>query len=352
MNKTKFLICSFLGLLLLSGCSVQFKTKDTSGVDGGLFVSVNKGQTWGQALAVPTVKGVESLASLDVASIALDPSDANAVYFGSVGKGLYYAYNLGLGWQKAQSLPEGTVNAVAVVPDNKCGVYAAVGNKLFLSEDCNRTYNQVYYDNDPQTEISAVAIDHYDTKRIYIGTSKGDVLRSSDKGVTWQTVLRAGFRILKITLSPQDSRLVFISTNGDGMQRSSDAGENWIKLRDNMKEFPNSHKVMDFVISPTDSGLIMAVTANGMLKTVDNGDTWSKIELITSEKDATINTLTINPKDSKEIYYATKTTFYSSFDGGVSWSAKKLPSSRGGWKMVVKPDQPNIIFMGMKKFKQ
>lgn len=352
MRATKLIIFSVLISLVVSGCSISVKTKDNSGVDGGLFISNNKGQAWGQMVAVPTPKGVESISGLDVSSLAFDPSDANAIYFGSTGKGLYYSYNLSYGWQKAHALPEGSVSAIAVSPENKCQIYAAVGNKLFMSNDCNRTYSQIYYDNDLTTEIGALVIDHYDAKKIYIGTSKGDILKSSDQGSTWQTIQRSGYRVNKIVLSPQDSRLIFASTNGNGIYRSADGGENWDLLKDKMKELKNSNKIVDFFLSPSSDGLIMAVAQTGMFKSVDNGDTWTKIELITSEKDAVISAMALNPKDSKEVYYATKTTFYSSFDGGVSWSAKKLPSSRSGAKIMVKPDQPNVVLMGMKKFKQ
>jgi photosystem II stability/assembly factor-like uncharacterized protein len=350
--KNKVLIVSALLGLVLSGCSVSVKTKDTSGVDGGLFISANKGLTWGQALAVPTVKGVDSIKGLDVATISLDPSDVNAIYFGSVGNGLYYSYDLNNGWQKASALPQGTVNSVAVVPEDKCSVYAAVGNKLFLSKDCNRSYEQVYYDNDPSTEVMVVVVDHYDSNKVFIGTSKGDVFKSSDSGVTWRPVLRSGYRITQIEAAPQDSRMMFLSTNGNGLYRSSDNGENWDPLKDKMKEHKNSNKVVDFSLSPADDGLIVAVTATGMIRSEDNGETWNKIELITSEKDAVINAMAMNPKDPKEVYYATRTAFYSSFDSGVSWSAKKLPSSRAGWEIVVRPDQPNMIYMGMKTFKK
>jgi photosystem II stability/assembly factor-like uncharacterized protein len=88
------------------------------------------------------------------------------------------------------------------------------------------------------------------------------------------------------------------------------------------------------------------------MKSTDYGDSWSKIELITKDgqKDSSVEALAVNPKNSKEIYYATKTTFYSSIDGGVSWKTKKLPSTRAGSVLMVKPDQPNVLFLGLKKY--
>ncbi len=349
-KKGALILFVFLGLVL-SGCGVTVKTKDTSGIDGGLFVSQDKGVMWGQSVIYPTVKGVESIKGLDNSVLELDPSDENAVYFGSA-QGLYYSYNLANGWQKSTALPGGYISSVAIASGDKCTVYVTIGNKLFVTKDCHRSYEQLYYDNDPQTELTTVSIDHHDNQKVFIGTSKGDVLKSTDSGKTWRTVLRSGYRVMEFQFDPKDSRVAFLSTNGNGMYRTSDNGETWDLLKDKMKDIKNSNKVIDFNISPVENGLIFAATAMGISKSSDNGETWTKIELITSEKDAVVSALGVNPKNPKEIYYATRTTFYSSFDGGVSWSAKKMPSTRAGHKIVVRPDQPNIVYMTVRSYKK
>ena len=103
-------------------------------------------------------------------------------------------------------------------------------------------------------------------------------------------------------------------------------------------------------MSPSSDGLMFAATAYGLLKSPDSGDTWTRINLITPSQQSSINSLAVNPKDPKEIYYVTNTTFYSSSDGGASWRTKKLPSTRAGWQLLVKPDEPSVLFMGMKKY--
>ena len=354
MRKTKLFFILFLVSIALSGCSVSVNSgKDTSNIDGGIFVSSNKGETWGQTANVPTIKGVESIKSFDSASLAFDPSDSKAVYLGTVGHGLYYSYDLSRGWQKAYALPEqATILAVAVSPDDKCRVYAAAGNKLYVTKDCNRTYEQSYFDNDPSALVSALLIDSYDSNKIYIGTSKGDILKSLDRGESWQTVYRAGFRVLKIVSDSADSRILFAATNGAGIFRSLDGGVNWVSLKENLKDFKGSNKIVDISFAPSAPGMILAATASGIMRSADNGDTWTGLELITKEnqKDSSVQVIAVNPQDDKEIYYATKTTFYSSADGGVSWKTKKLPSTRAGSVLVVKPDQPNVLFMGMLKY--
>lgn len=352
MQKIKIFFLLVAVALIASGCSISFKSNDTSAVDGGFWVSLDKGVSWRQVSSIPTVKGVDSLAALNNSTLALDPSDSNAIYFGSTAKGLFYTYNVAQGWSQALSLNEAKINAIAVSKDNKCLIYATAGNKAYRSADCSRSWTQIYFDNDVNTQINSVAVDYYDATRVYLGNSRGEIIKSSDRGDHWAVVLRAGSNINKIILSPQDSRRIFVTTIGDGIFRTVDSGESWVSLKEKMTEFKNSINVVELVASPASEGLLFAATAYGLLRSPDNGDTWARIELITPEKDASINSLAVNPKDPKEIYYVTNTTFYSSADGGVSWRTKKLPSTRAGWRLLIKPDEVNVIFMGVRKYQQ
>ncbi len=347
-----FSLCLAAVLLMGAGCSISFKGGDTSAVDGGFWVSLDQGVSWRQVNAVPTAGGVSNINALDDSSLALDPEDTNAIYFGSATDGLYYTYGLSNGWTKATGLNEKKINAVAVSPDDKCIIYAAAGNKVYRSSDCSRTWTQIYFDNDPTTQINALAVDFYNAQRLYFGNSRGDVGRSVDRGDHWVTVLRSGSGINQIVLSPADSRKVFVTTVGEGIYRTADAGDNWVSLKGEMAEFKNSFNIVSLVVTPGNDGLIFAATAYGLLKSADSGDTWTRINLITSEQNASINSLAVNPQNSKEIYYVTNTTFYSSGDGGASWRTKKLPSTRAGWQLLVKPDEPKVIFMGVKKTQQ
>jgi photosystem II stability/assembly factor-like uncharacterized protein len=347
-----FSLCLLAVLTMGAGCSVSFKgaATDTSKSDGGLWVSIDQGITWQQSSAVPSISGVGSINSLDVNCMSFDPGDVNAIYFGSIGNGLFYTYGLPSGWTKAATLKEGRINGVAVSPDNKCIIYVVTGNKVYRSNDCNRTWTQIYFDNDLNTQIKAVAVDYYDAHRVYFGNSRGEILESIDRGDHWLTVLRSGSSISQILLSPFDSRKVFVTTIGDGLYRSADAGDTWTPMKDKMTEFKNSFNIVTLIASPESDGLLFAATAYGLLKSTDSGDTWTRIKLVTPEQQASINSLAVDPKDQKNIYYVTNTTFYSSADGGVTWRTKKIPSTRAGWRLLIKPDETKVIFMGMKTY--
>jgi hypothetical protein len=68
--------------------------------------------------------------------------------------------------------------------------------------------------------------------------------------------------------------------------------------------------------------------------------------LIQPEKEAVINSMAVNPKDSSNIFYVTNTTFFRSTDGGVTWTMKKLPTHRSGQELIVDFDYPNNLYLG------
>jgi len=58
--------------------------------------------------------------------------------------------------------------------------------------------------------------------------------------------------------------------------------------------------------------------------------------------------MAVNPQNTQEIYYVTNTTFYRSLDGGENWKTIKMPTSAIGWKLLIDPKEPNIIYLGIK----
>lgn len=342
------LILIFSLALLVSGCSISFQGDEKKSEKGGVFVSGNKGKTWKQMAAVPSTDGKPgSIGNIAVDRLVQDPSDSDAIYMASQGAGLYYTYNISEGWQKAKEMPNTAIDAVAVNPQSKCIIYASAQNKLFKSTDCNRTWEEVYYDNDKKARVTAIAIDHYDPSRIFIGTSRGLLLRSKDGGDTWSRIENTKNKITGLYVSPHDSRVMLATTGNKGAYRTEDGGEEWTSLKDNMKEFNNSSKIRDLTMPESEEGLVFAATNYGLLKSEDLGDNWSQIELITPEKKATINSIAVNSEDPEEMYYVTENTFYRSLDGGESWSTKALPTIRPGQSLLINPEEPNIIYLGV-----
>ena len=346
-----FIILLFLFVFITSGCSISFNTGSSSGVnDGGVYVTKNKGETWQQKVLIPTNSGrAKTIATLNTNALVMDPGDNKALYFGSIDNGLFYTYDSGDNWVVALGLNQSTIASLAVDPDSRCIIYAAIDNKVYKSTDCNRSWAQIYFDNSAETKINSIAIDHFKSTNVYIGTSRGEIIKSLDRGVSWQTIKRFENSVAKIVISPSDSRMLFAATAKEGLFISKDAGAGWQSLSEQLKDFKDILKFRDFVCAVDKPGQIFLATDYGLLASKDYGENWSKIELITPENKATINAIAVSPKDSKEIYYVTNTTFYRSLDGGENWTTKKLPTSRSGWKLLIDPKDTGVIYLGARK---
>ncbi|PKM91819.1 hypothetical protein CVU82_01270 [Candidatus Falkowbacteria bacterium HGW-Falkowbacteria-1] len=368
MKKFKLLPVLFL-TFFLGACSLNFKTSGVGVMDGGVFVTGNKGESWKQMSSIPSISGAPgSIANSDVNSFTIDPSDSAAIYLSSIGDGLYYTYNVGRGWNKALSLPGNiTVNDVAVDNKDKCVIFVAMENKLYRSDDCSRNFSQVYYDNNQGVGVMAVALDHYNPKIVYMGTSRGDILRSFDGGDTWRAIQRLNDSVKKILINPKDSRSVFVATTKNGIYRFNSAGgasleqleeyknqfdnTNWTDYNKELKEFALGVNFKDLVYSYSDNSLFLA-TDKVIVRSFDEGQSWIKISLLTPESDSSINAIAINPQNADEIFYVTDTSFYRSYDGGNTWSVKKLPSTRAGSSLLIDFNNPSIIYLGIKKIKK
>lgn len=356
-NNFNFSILFLLiGLLFVNtGCVTTTSKKDTSAIDGGIYKTVNKGDIWQQKVLIPSISGApKSFSAVSVASMALDPSDEKAIYFGSEGNGMFYSYNGGNEWMVADKLIRATIRSIAVDNNFKCTIYAAAGNRLYKSTDCNRSWKEVYYDNDVAARVSYVAIDHYNSSNIYIGISRGDVIKSENGGQDWYTITRLDSEIKKIVIDPNDSRKMYALT-GSKVHITTDGGVSWVEfesLNKAIKEYKLSDKIKDLVVTKSEERKIFVATYYGLIRSDNGGETWEKISLIPPEKKATINAIAVNDNNTKEIYYVTNTTFYRSSDGGESWATKKLPTTKAGWNLIIDPTDPNIIYMGVKGLQQ
>jgi photosystem II stability/assembly factor-like uncharacterized protein len=370
MNHKKIILGVSLALLglSLSACSISTNSSNNSGSeDSSVFLSTDGGSTWRTAASLATTGQAQDIKSLNVNTMTMDPEDNLAVYLATVEHGLYYTYNvLTTGWIKAKNLPEATINDVKVDPKSKCVIYAAVANRLYRSSDCARNWDQVYFDTDPAVSVNAIVVDFYNTQNIYIGTSRGEIIKSIDAGASWRTIRRLDEGVSRLIISPLDSRLIFVASaknkiysfTSNSATNAADSGNidqnfmvvNWNDLNTVLKDYNLGSSFKDFVVCAADGKMFIA-TNQTILRSPDNGITWEQIKLIQPDKAATVNALAVNPKNSNELYYVTNTTFFSSADGGVTWTTKKLPTTRAGRNLLIDFNNPKNIYLGTVKLK-
>lgn len=315
---------------------------------GGVWQSTDAGKTWQQTAAVPTATGVSSLSAVDVTTFAVDPQDSSAVYAGTLENGIFYSLDSGVSWQRPEETlaRSGGVVGIGVSSKDVCTYFVAKTDRVMKTEDCGRNFNtESYVGSQSDVTISAMALDWYDPKILWIATTSGDVIRSVDGGNSWTTMTRLDDEATSITISNADSRIILVGTRTSGMSRTTDSGATWTNFEKTLKDFKSSDRVYGFAQNANGSLVIMN-TKYGLLSSVDSGATWSGISLIPGSGEVRIYGLAIAPEGSDTIYYATDSTLNRSTSGGTAWTTSGLPSTRAGFALMIDPEDSTHLYLG------
>lgn len=328
-----------------AGC-LGFGSK--SSPDGGVWKSTDAGLTFVQSTSLPTAKGVDSIASVNVLDFAFDPQDRYALYLGTRSNGMLFSYNGGQTWMqpREEELQSGSVLAVEVDPTDKCTLYAIKSTRFMKSEDCGRTWDtEMYVETRPEVYLTDIEVDFYDPQSIWMTSNDGDVWLSIDGGESWNRSVSIKGPATGVMIDNADSRIVYVSTERRGIWRTDDKGENWVDLQDNLEDRDGMDVIKDMAQDASGEVLMLA-TEYGLIRSTDNGDTWERLRLLTSAREVNIPVLAIDPYDPNVIYYATSATFYSSKDGGSSWQTREMPTGKTATFLAIDPENTNILYLG------
>jgi len=106
------------------------------------------------------------------------------------------------------------------------------------------------------------------------------------------------------------------------------------------------------ILDPTVSDGILYASQYGLLRSADGGNTFEEIPLLTPPSTTAIYSLAINPRNGQEMYYGIATALYRSIDGGQNWTTRALPSSRAARFLLIEPEEPARLYLGVKKIKK
>jgi photosystem II stability/assembly factor-like uncharacterized protein len=344
-----------LAVLLATGAGCVSLSGNKTGTSGqaGIYVSTDSGDSWTHLTALPEADGVKSIENVNVYRLFNDPQDPDAFYLGTRGQGMYFTYDSGKTWQKPMdpALQNGFIYSVAVHPKDSCNIYATNGTQVFKSIDCNRSWKEVYRETRSNITLKSLAFESFSPYRIYIGASNGDLLESLDTGKSWTVVHRFDDDLVSVNPDPFVQGRLYVATKASGIFRTVNLGQTWENLNKGMSQFSGSLDYKGFVFHPTKQNTIYWLSIYGILYTLDGGNIWDKIDLITPEGSVNIYTFGVNPENDKEMYYTatlkdlSRSTFYKSIDGGVNWTTKKLPTGQVPAKMRIHPEK-NYIYIG------
>jgi photosystem II stability/assembly factor-like uncharacterized protein len=267
-------------------------------VGDGIYKSTDAGKTW-------THLGLRD--GYQIPGLAVDPRDPNKVFAAVLGhpygpneeRGLYRSSDGGQTWQRVIYKNENTgASDVEIDPTNPDVIYASMwevregpwedgnefngtGGGLFKSTDGGNTWNQLTNGLPKDLSQIYVAIAASDSKRLYatVGTASGalGVYRSDDAGENWTKITddprpsgRIGGGDLSIPkVDPKNADIVYCASTVT--MRSTDGGKTWSSFRG----APGGDDYQNLWINPSNPDIILLVSDQGALVTVNGGQTWS-----------------------------------------------------------------------------
>jgi len=208
--------------------------------------------------------------------------------------------------------------------------------KLVLSLLLVLMFSPLLFARDPQVYFSIVF-----RKQIVVVGQDVQVfgLYSGDRdATTWQ---RCGWKnnsIFGIAVDPRsDGQNIFLAC-GNGVLRSLDGGQTWKVLTD-----WTITEVTKVYLDPTDSKTVYATSSFGLWKSTDYGETWKKIVNGLKPTSQTFcNALAVKPSDPRQLFLATADGVMKSDNGGDSWQQAGV-AGREVHDIAVAPYDENLL---------
>lgn len=267
-------------------------------VGDGVYKSTDAGKTWAH-LGLRNSQGIPAL--------AVDPRNPNRVFAAALGhpygaseeRGIYLSTDGGQNWQKVLSKDSNVGGSdVQIDPSNPEIVYASLwevrlgpwedgnqysgtGGGVFKSTDGGKTWRALS-NGMPKGIIQVdVAIAASQPSRLYASVATNEpsvgIYRSDDAGENWTRIttdprpaLRIGGGDLPVPrVDPKNPDVVYSASIVT--MRSTDGGKTWTSLRG----APGGDDYQNLWINPDFPNIILLVSDQGALVSVNSGQTWS-----------------------------------------------------------------------------
>lgn len=258
----------------------------------------------------------------------------------------------------------GRIADIAIHPNNENVWYVAVGSGgVWKTSNSGTTWKPIF-DNQSSFSIGAIAIDPSNPHTIWVGTGEnvggrhvsfGDgIYVSHDDGGSWKQMgLKNSEHLSKIIVHPQDSNTIWVASQGPlwssggerGVYKSVDGGKSWKQTLGDDKWVGAT----DLVLDPRNPDVIYAATwqrhrtvagymgggpGSGLHRSIDGGETWTKLSKGIPGSNLGKIGLAISPFNPDVIYAAIeldrrKGGLFMSTNRGESWK-KQSDAVSGG----------------------
>ena len=289
---------------------------------GGLFVTVDSGQTWTHVAS--------TVLPPKVGTLTMDPTDGQIVYAGGCsglcflgGKsGLFKSTDGGQTWAHVgHGIRAVDSRALTVDP---AGGTLSLGTEqgFYWSADSGHTWHASNMGLADQNIFSMVA-DLDDPATLYAGTETGGIFKTTDAGATWASSssgLPPGEPWYGLTIDPSDTQILYAGPSCLGgidcvVYKSVNGGASWKARGAGLPLLA----VEALVVDPSNGSTVYAGLLDGVYKSTDGAASWSRMG--NGMGNFPVSALAIDPGSPQTIYAGTTGGIYKSTDGAANWTA-------------------------------
>lgn len=184
-----------------------------------------------------------------------------------------------------------------------------------------------------------------DGKIIRLIASDGGFYESADYGYSWSIVKRFKEGLVQMTLD-NVNEIAWIITSKGRILKTNDKGLSFTNVSEELKKFDKANEVKNIVFDEKTGNLYLA-SGYGLLKSL-YGRGWKPVELLLPPEALPIEAVAVNPKNSNVIYAGSKNQFYKTDDDGKSWRTITLPVKRTISRIAIDLIDSDIIYVGLK----
>ncbi|MDD5271723.1 MAG: hypothetical protein PHU14_03275 [Methylovulum sp.] len=279
------------------GMSPNFLSDKTLFLCGfaGLFQSTDGGKNWGQLTTLSTSLIISFAIS---PNYSLDPNLVVSTY----GNGLFKSVDNGGSWQEIANNIKSRGDDVVFSPNfqNDSTMFFSTG-KYTIGKSTDRGETWVKHDL-PRSDfptIIALSPGFANDATFFVGTRNSSIYRSTDAGITFTPVFDQKKKhighVTGLAVSPNytnDNTLVAALGKGD-VYISHNSGGSWI-LKGSESTFGIESKLA-FSPNYTVDKTIFIASTQGLFKSTDGFDTWSKVSCDACGVDGNIRAIALSP---------------------------------------------------------
>ncbi|MFZ5874888.1 MAG: SUMF1/EgtB/PvdO family nonheme iron enzyme [Nitrospirota bacterium] len=268
----------------------------------GVLKSADRGRTW-----LPAREGILNTSAYHV---AVHPKNADIAYVGTFGGGVYRTRDGGRTWAAANAgLGNANIHALYVDPSRPERLIVSTSTGDVYETRDEGAHWSAFGQGLPVMDGEVLAAFLSRTGTVWLG--QGTVFARGARDAAWRAIGQdLSEAAITVLAAAADGRL-YAGTRRRGLVRSTDNGATW---SDAAPEF--DRQWIRLVVTGPKGRVFVSALRRGLYRSDDHGATWTKVGDGLPEKDD-VETLAVDPSDPDRLYAGTHDHgLFLSVDGG------------------------------------